>query len=229
MPAEATAREAVRSDLAAAAAAIANPEAFGFVVREEDSGSILLCLRGTQTPREWFRNFTAVPNPFTLVPGFGLVHLGFELMHRSVRNSIVNGLVAVAPDTRITIVAHSLGAAMGTLAAVDLKRNFGRTNVDICTFGGPRVGKVSFRRNFNREVPRCFRVTNLGDVVPHVPSLVTLWNHVGEEIEVDGAMENAHSLDAYLAGLRSIGTVREISPIGEMTALAAAVVSLRVP
>lgn len=223
-------QEAVRNDMIAAEAALADPTAFGFVVRERATGSILVCMRGTQTPAEWLHNFTAVPNPFTLVPQFGTVHLGFERMHRAVRGSIQAAISNVPVDTRLTVLGHSLGGAMATLAAVDLKRNFNRTNVDLCTVGGPRVGKVDFRRNFNRELPSCFRLTNQFDIVPHVPSLLTGWNHVGEEIEVDGNVENAHSLDAYLQGLRNIGTVREISVSGltpEVTVVG--VMSIRVP
>jgi triacylglycerol lipase len=223
-------QEAVRNDMTAAEAAVADPAAFGFVVREHATGAILLCIRGTQTPGEWLHNFTAVPNPFTLVADFGLVHLGFERMHRSVRGSIQSAVTALPPDTRITVVGHSLGGAMAILAAVDLKRNLHRTNVDVCTVGGPRVGKTDFRRNFNREIPGCFRITNQFDIVPHVPSLLTAWNHVGEEIEVNGRVENAHSLDAYLQGLRNIGTVREVSISGLTPEVAyVGVRSMRVP
>ena len=223
-------REAVQNDVAAAEAALADPAAFGFVVRELATGAVLVCIRGTQTPSEWLANFTAVPNPFSLVPGFGLVHLGFERIHRSVRDSIASGLNGVPADTRLTALGHSLGGAMAILAAVDLKRNFGRISVDVCTVGGPRVGKIDFRRSFNAEIADCFRVTNQFDIVPHVPSLVTAWNHVGEEIEVDGNVENPHSLQAYLQGLRTIGHVREVSIAGVVPeAAAVGVVSVRMP
>jgi triacylglycerol lipase len=224
---------AVLNDAAATASSVADPSAFGFVVREVATGEVLVCIRGTQTPREWLANFTAVPSPFNEVSGFGLVHLGFERMNRSVRTSIQQGLTGIDPGVRVTVVGHSLGGAMATLAAVDMKRNFGRTLVDVCTFGAPRVGKPDFRRNFNSEIPRCFRVTNQFDIVPHVPSLLTGWVHVGDEIEVDGNVDNAHSLAAYLQGLRDIGIVREISLAGpvvaEMAATSGVVMAMRTP
>ena len=223
-------REAVQNDVAAAQAAAADPGSFGFVIREQATGAVLVCIRGTQTPREWLANFTAVPSSFSLVPGFGQVHLGFERMQRSVRDSIAGGLNAVPANARITVVGHSLGGAMAILAAVDLRRNFARTNLDVCTFGGPRVGKVDFRRSFDGEIARCYRVTNQFDIVPHVPTLITGWNHVGEEIEVDGNVQSPHSLDAYLRGLRNIGRPREVSISGvAVEALAAGVVSVKMP
>ena len=223
-------RQAVANDVAAAEAATIDPASFGLVVREQATGSVLVCIRGTQTPSEWLANFTAVPSPFTLVPGFGLVHLGFERMETSVRNSIASALNGVPSDARITMLGHSLGGAMAILAAVDLQRNFGRTNVDVCTVGGPRVGKADFRRSFDGEIADCFRVTNQFDIVPHVPSLITGWNHVGEEIEVDGNVESPHSLAAYLSGLRHIGRVREVSISGAVReAAVVGVLSIRMP
>ncbi|MBC7924560.1 MAG: lipase family protein [Bryobacteraceae bacterium] len=206
------AQEAVRNDVRAAESA-AVPDAFGFVVREQATGAIIVSIRGTLTPAEWLKNFTAVPNPFNEVPGFGLVHLGFEKMWRSIRSSVAQSLTGVPSGTRITVLGHSLGGAMGVLGAVDICRNLGKSNVDVCTLGGPRVGKVRFRRNFNELIEKCFRLTNQNDVVPHVPSVLTAWNHVGIEIEVNGRVDNPHSLDAYLAGLRNIGSVREISAV----------------
>lgn len=59
-------------------------------------------------------------------------------------------------------------------------------------------------------------MTNQFDIVPHVLSLLTGWVHVDGEIEVDGNVDNAHSLAAYLERLRNIGSVREISPTGAL-------------
>jgi hypothetical protein len=60
-------------------------------------------------------------------------------------------------------------------------------------------------------------VTNQFDIVPQVPSIITGWMHVGEEVQVDGNLDQAHSLVAYLAGLRAIG-----APADGLTARAAA-------
>ena len=222
-------QEAVDNDVDATEAAVADPSAFGFVVREDSTGSVIVAIRGTQTPREWMANFTAVPQPFSLAPEFGLVHLGFEMMARSVRDSIATALANIPADTRVTVIGHSLGGAMANLAAVDIKRNMGREVVDCCTFGGPRVGKFIFRSKFNEFVPECYRVTNRGDIVPHVPTMLTGWCHVGEEIEVDGAVENTHSLPAYLEGLRNIDLVRELVFGGGGEEAMPQVMSIRVP
>ena len=202
--ARADAREA-GPEARALAAAVVHPDLFGFIVREVATGAVIVSIRGTLVPEEWLRNFTVIPADYSFLPQFGTVHLGFRIVYASVRASLEQGLAAVPENTRVTVLGHSLGGAMATLAAPDIKRNLQQENVDVCTFGGPRVGKPDFRGKFNGEIARCYRVTNQFDIVPHVPSIVTGWMHVGEEVEVDGNLDHPHSLVAYLAGLRAIG------------------------
>ena len=184
------------------AGAVANPGGFGFVARVKNADEFLVSIRGTQTPEEWVKNFTAVPNPWSDVPGFGFVHLGFEQLWRRVRGSVLQGLRNVPVGARITMVGHSLGGAMATLGAADIKRNLGKdVKVDLWTVGCPRVGLIRFRNNFNDLIPQNFRVVNQGDIVPHVPSLLQLFAHVGKEIDVRGHNGNPHSRDAYQDGI----------------------------
>ena len=206
-PADPEMREALENDFraleneAGTQEGIARPDAFGFLFREVQTGAFLVGIRGTQTPEEWVKNFTAIPNPFDLAPDFGLVHLGFEQMWSRIRSSVLGALQNVPADARITFLGHSLGGAMATLGTVDVKRNLGRA-VDVCTFGSPRTGKVVFRKKFNNLIEKCFRVTEVRDIVPHVPSVITAWVHVGLNIVVKSKVTNAHSLDSYLEGLK---------------------------
>jgi triacylglycerol lipase len=186
---------------------LADPSAFGFVVKEEATGAILISIRGTQTPAEWLADFTPIPVPFFESPSMGLVHVGFAVFYHKVRSSIQTALSKIDPGARITVIGHSLGGAMAVLCAADIKHNMGRENVDVCTFGGPRTGKIDFRIHFNNEIGRCYRVVNALDIVPHVPTVITGWNHVGIEIGVNGkGGSSAHSLDAYLDGLRKLSS-----------------------
>ena len=209
----------------AMAAAVAHPDLFGFIVREAATGAVIVSIRGTLVPEEWLRNFTVIPAEYSILPNFGTVHLGFRLVYASVRASLEQGLAAVPRNTRITVLGHSLGGAMATVAGPDIKRNLKQQSVDVCTFGGPRVGKPDFRGKFDAEIARCYRVTNQFDIVPQVPTIVTGWMHVGEAVEVDGNLDDAHSLPAYLAGLRAISvpdpglTARVLERRGLMSAV----------
>jgi hypothetical protein len=201
------------------AEAIPLPDAFGFVVRSAAGDEVIVGIRGTQTPEEWVKNFTAIPNRFNLAPEYGLVHLGFEIMWGRVRQSVLSALASVPEGTRVTVLGHSLGGAMTNLGAVDLLRNSKWKNIDVCTFGGPRTGMLRFRRKYNKNLQMSFRVTNQGDVVPHVPPVLLGWMHAGKEIDVNGKVEKPHSLKAYLAGLERMGggdetATVEVKPVG---------------
>lgn len=197
---------AVQVDALAMTAQAVNPEKFGFLVREQATGALLVAIRGTLVVEEWLKNFTAVPSPYEFVHGLGLVHLGFQAVYSSVRNSVINALQGQPPTTRITLVGHSLGGALTTLAAPDLLINLQRPHVDVCTVGAPRVGKQDFRERFNERITDCVRITNRLDIVPHLPTVATFWRHVGEAIEVAGIAPGqiAHSLDAYRDGLMAL-------------------------
>jgi len=182
-----------------------DPDAFGFVVREIATGSIIVSIRGTQTPEEWVKNFTAIPVPFSAVPGFGTVHLGFEKMWMRIRGDVMDALGNLPAGTRITFLGHSLGGAMATLGTVDVKKNFNRPLVDLATVGCPRVGEILFHRHFDHLIAQAFRVAEIRDIVPHVPPAFLVWLHVGLHIPVRSHVTQPHSLDSYLEGLRGLG------------------------
>ena len=133
----------VSTEPAVALEALDDPGAFGFVLQEDATKSVIVSFRGTQTPKEWAADFAAVAVPFREVQGFGWVHVGFDAFYHSVRESIRRALQGVDASARVTVVGHSLGAAMALLCAVDIERNLGKKNVDVCTFGGPRAARSS--------------------------------------------------------------------------------------
>ena len=59
---------------------------------------------------------------------------------------------------------HSLGGALATLAAYDLKGVAAKHNLDVqvsCyTFGAPRVGNHAFAEDFDTIINDCFHVVN---------------------------------------------------------------------
>ena len=65
------------------------------------------------------------------------------------------------PSAPLYVAGHSMGAAMAHICALDLKFTLGLENVNVYTFGSPRVGNDKFKLYFNKIV----NVSHL-DVVP---------------------------------------------------------------
>ncbi|KAK7295289.1 hypothetical protein RJT34_18195 [Clitoria ternatea] len=72
----------------------------------------------------------------------------------------------------LTVTGHSLGAALATLTAYDIKTAFPKLPVTVISFGGPRVGDRSFRCQLERQGTKVLRIVNSDDVITKVPGFV---------------------------------------------------------
>ncbi|KAG8475017.1 hypothetical protein CXB51_031819 [Gossypium anomalum] len=94
----------------------------------------------------------------------------------------------------LTITGHSLGAALATLTAYDIKTTFKRAPmVTVMSFGGPRVGNRSFRCQLEKQGTKVLRIVNSDDLITKVPGFVL------EEEDADVPKDQ----NVYVAGLPS--------------------------
>ena len=56
------------------------------------------------------------------------------------------------PDAPLYVAGHSMGAAMAHICALDLKFTLGFEDVNVYTYGSPRVGNTIFKDFSNRIV-----------------------------------------------------------------------------
>jgi len=88
----------------------------------------------------------------------------------------------------ILVTGHSLGGAMATLAALDLRTRYQEEyNVRMITFAAPRVGDRFFANVFNEHVPDAVRAVHDKDPIPGVPKMIFMFKHVGHELLLDSA------------------------------------------
>ena len=103
----------------------------------------------------------------------GDVHAGFKNEINKVWDDLTFTLADLSGH-ELYITGHSLGAAMATICASRLERDF---NVScLYTFGSPRVGDKRWVRNLN--IPH-YRVVNNNDVVCKVPFWFMGYRHHG--------------------------------------------------
>lgn len=178
------------------------PDIFGFVATRD--GTTIASFRGTETEGEWLEDFDglAVRNEF----GSGMVHQGFQEQYARVRPSLLAAL-ALAPGV-LWITGHSLGGALATLCASDFLISPRKPLV--YTWAGPRVGWHDYANWF--KPAQFYRIVNEWDVVPRMPPSLNGFQHVGEEILIDGGrppaagfVHVAHSLEmSYGPGVQKL-------------------------
>ncbi|KAG6472966.1 hypothetical protein ZIOFF_070446 [Zingiber officinale] len=128
-------------------------------------------------------------------------------------------------ELSITVVGHSLGAALAVLVAEEVAALVPpeRAATAVFTFGGPRVGNRAFAERVEKRGVKVLRVVNAHDLVPRVPAAPLRtrnegYAHVGRELVVDSQsspylrpdadLSCCHDLEAYLHlvdGFRAAG------------------------
>jgi hypothetical protein len=125
------------------------------------------------------------------------VHHGFLKLYMAARDKIravLDDYTAQRPYNTYTlwITGHSLGGALGTLAAVDLAAAYPNYKIRLFTFESPRVGDLGFSLYF-RAFPNLtgWRYVYADDVVPHLPPYDLGYHHVGQEFWTPSALDEA--------------------------------------
>ncbi|XP_042032755.1 phospholipase A(1) DAD1, chloroplastic-like [Salvia splendens] len=147
---------------------------------------VVIAYRGTATCMEWLENLRAtlacLPDDMAPDSCESMVQTGFLSLYTSgspslqqvVREEISKILREYGGERlSITVTGHSLGAALATLTAHDIKATFEEAPlVTVVSFGGPRVGNGSFRRQLEKRGTKVLRIVNSDDPITRMPGFV---------------------------------------------------------
>lgn len=112
------------------------------------------------------------------------MHLGFVTAYMSVQDYVHDYIVKHQPK-KLTVTGHSLGGALATCCAIDMKLTYlSKYDIELYTFGAPRVGNEEFPELFNTALPKSYRFVNGLDIVPAVPRTWQGYRHVNHEIRI---------------------------------------------
>jgi hypothetical protein len=156
---------------------------------------VQIAYRGTITLSitDWIDDFKFAKKVlFRGMPGIE-VHEGFLEVYDSLAPKMWSALqktLRQCPQcSEVQVTGHSLGAAVATIAAVELKN---RTSlpVRLTNYGSPRVGNDGFFKYVSNILPGAVRVVHANDIVPHVPLEIQEFHHIATEIwEKDGQLK----------------------------------------
>ncbi|QCD77010.1 triacylglycerol lipase [Vigna unguiculata] len=148
-----------------------------FVGVAEDPHAIIIAFRGTNehSLQNWIEDLYWKQHDINY-PGMGdaMVHRGFYTAYHNttIRPAILDAIERAKKfygDIQIIVTGHSMGGAMASFCGLDLTVNKNEKNVQVMTFGQPRVGNAVFASLYSELVPCTVRVTNDHDIVPHLP------------------------------------------------------------
>lgn len=111
---------------------------------------------------------------------------GFYHLYDNLKSEIMTTLSLMTSKystKQLLITGHSLGGALSTIFAFDLKYNDYDYDINsIITFGSPRVGNAYFSNYFYSFNLYSKRVTHHNDIVPHVPEEFLKYQHIYNEV-----------------------------------------------
>ncbi|KAI4338507.1 hypothetical protein MLD38_023556 [Melastoma candidum] len=151
-----------------------------FVGVAGDLNSIVIAFRGTQehSIQNWIEDlfWKQLDIQYPGMPS-AMVHRGFYYAYHNttIRPAILSAIERAKymyGVENIMITGHSMGGAMASFCGLDLAVNCGERNIQVLTFGQPRIGNAAFASYYSQLVPNTIRVTNGHDLVPHLPPYI---------------------------------------------------------
>ncbi|EKM50051.1 uncharacterized protein PHACADRAFT_130581 [Phanerochaete carnosa HHB-10118-sp] len=117
-----------------------------------------------------------------------MVHSGFrdaQAMSASDVLSAVQSALGQHGATQVTMVGHSLGAAIALLDAVYLPLHLPEVTCKAILYGLPRVGNQAFADYVDAHVTSMNHINNKKDPIPTMPGMFMGYRHPSGEIHVD--------------------------------------------
>jgi hypothetical protein len=200
---------------------------YGYLAAPTNSpGDVLLAIRGTEDTKEWLLDFDALPLPYlgkgAVAAGFRSIADTFNFIDATGGNhgnltTMLAARNAASPISSITILGHSLGSALATLAAAQIAfSTLGlATLVELWTYASPRVGLPDFEGAFNKALPNTYRIFNSLDIVPQVPTFPYV--HVGQSKELKQTQEQIQQLQTTPACEHHLSTYEWLLDPGEFS------------
>ena len=151
----------------------------------QEYGAIFVGYRGSENIQNWISNLQ-VSKIYPYSDENIALEKGFYNLFQSLKQnvySVIDNLIDKYETNQLFITGHSLGAALATINAFDVKyHNEPYQIFTLITFGSPRVGNTAFVNKFSQLAIPCTRVTHYYDMVPHVPENFLDYYHVSHEV-----------------------------------------------
>lgn len=181
----------------------------------EKDDTIFICFRGSDHPTDWRFNFFMSMTEYPFRTG-KYVHSGFLTQWMSIKQQLeqkIRFMLTRKGINRVVFTGHSAGTTCALAAhdMVDELREKYKVDVNVVTFGSPRVCNGKFKDDFEKRVS-CTRIVLDRDVITRVPFSIFGYCHLGKPIQ----LRDAEVLDRDTNTLESVSWVVLGLPKGDI-------------
>jgi hypothetical protein len=168
----------------------------------------LVVLRGTEGIDEWLEEAHLYQANFAY--GNGKVADGFNDIFDQIFPQIE---LATLSYTDITVMGHSMGAALCVLVSSVLSYKYPNKNITGYAFACPRTGDILFQKWIEGLKLNLYNIMNTADIVPHIPPQIKgtksppFYTQSGKIMAFSnntGVLPDNHQLVTYFEGLPRI-------------------------
>ncbi|KAI9860576.1 MAG: hypothetical protein M1813_006000 [Trichoglossum hirsutum] len=152
----------------------------GFVAVDKTNGIMVVSFRGTSNNEDLIDDAKIIQKPWKCDGCWA--HQAFAQFWDAASVTVETAISAYQADFPyypIVVTGHSLGGAIATLAAAELRSRFPSATVYLYNYGSPEVGNQALA-DFVTSQGGNFRVTHFDDPVPRVPG-TSLYAHITPE------------------------------------------------
>ena len=177
-----------------AAPDIGRPDSASRAIVRHTPAGLVIAFRGSDDVDSWAHDLDAA---LTWVHGVGPVHLGFWRAWTAMMADTISTIGA----TPVTLVGHSLGAALAVCAAISLELA-GRPPLAVWGFEPPRIGPTFAIAHFLSAVP-IYLYRHGSDPVPDLPlgwQHAAPLTHIGAPAEIMPDIRD-HYIERVIAAL----------------------------
>jgi len=159
---------------------------FAYVFTENQI--IWVVIRGTQVSSitNWINNVDFILTPLFDNNSTIQVHEGFKEDTNTLYPGILDAVktrLNLCPDCSVLLTGHSLGAAIASIVSLKLHEDLGPISIAEWSYGSPRTGNPAFTQSHISIVKESWRVVNMLDIVPHLPThFFNIFRHVPTEV-----------------------------------------------
>lgn len=153
---------------------------------------LYIVYESTDSKMDWKDNFKFQQKGMYNAGKYGKrvrVHSGFRRQYHIISDTIYSMAIDLLKEydlSKIIVTGHSLGGAISTICALDLRDKWVLDGIEVAciTFGSPRVGNRHFAKVFNKNIRTKYRYQYGQDLVCGVPCAIIGYWHVDRHIRL---------------------------------------------